>query len=569
MHDDSVLNAYNALCAARAPWEGWWDTLRHYVLPSRLHEGQSVPDAAETPHALGDTTAVEACQKLASGHMSYLCPGNEMWFKWSSSEPQASDEADAWYARCSEIANRELALSNFYTELHECFLDRVGLGTGSMFCGSTRKGHLLFRHVPCGQFVCAENDEGVIDTYMREFTFTPHQAVAQFGVKALGATARSMAENSRCEHEGSLRFLHVVRPREKRDSRRESARHMPWQSLYYSLDDNCVVEESGYREMPYMVTRFLKWGQSPYGLAPARLVYPDIRQAQFLNHILDMLGEVAAFPRILELANQVGEVDLRAGGRTLISPDSASLGFPREWATQGRYDVGMDRLRAKQEAINRAFFVPMLELWGERKSQLTAAEVYARENERVMLFSPSFTLFACDFRPLMERVFAQLFRMGKFPKPPASVLKADHRGELTVAEPHVVYQGRIAMVLRRMRAEGMERTLLRLQNMLPLDAQLADHVDTDKAFRLAARLDGVPEDVLRPEYRVQRMRREREEVANAAAAQAAGEQPATSVPVGDAGPPLPELLPGADEMPPRNPKRRRRPKYEQANLPLA
>lgn len=570
MQQDTILSSYQALCAARSPWEPWWNTLRRYVLPAGLHEEESVPDAANDSHALGDTTAVEACQKLAGGHMAYICPGNEMWFKWACPNPQAGDEADSWYALCSEIANRELALSNFYTELHECFLDRVGLGTGSLFCGNTRSGHLLFRHIPCGQFVCAENDEGVIDTYMREFTFTPHQAASLFGLKSLGPRARSLAENARSEHEGSLRFLHVVRPRTKRDPRRDSARHMPWQSIYYSLDDNCVIEEGGYREMPYMVTRFLKWGESPYGIAPARLVYPDIRQAQFLNRILDMLGEVAAFPRILELANQVGEVDLRAGGRTLISPDSASLGFPREWATQGRYDVGMDRLRTKQEAINRAFFVPMLELWGERKAQMTAAEVYARENERVMQFSPSFTLFTCDFRPLMERVFAQLCRLGKFPKPPASVLKADRRGELNVAEPHVVYQGRIAMVLRRVRAEGIERTLLRLQNMLPLEAQLADHVDLDKIFRLAARLDGVPEEVLHAEHRVKRMRKVREEAAEAAVAQAAGEPPAQSEPVGDAGPPLAELLPGAGTAPaPRKKRRAARPKYEQADLPLA
>ena len=580
MQQDSILSSYNALCAARAPWESWWNTLRHYVLPSRLHEEQSVPDASA--NALSDTTAVEACQKLAGGHMSYICPNNEMWFKWVSPTPQAADEAESWYARCSEIANRELALSNFYTELHECFLDRVALGTGSLFCGNTRDGRLLFRHIPCGQFVCAENDEGVIDTYMREFTFTPHQAASQYGLKALGPHAKELVANARSEHTACLRFLHVVRPREKRDPRRDTARHMPWQSLYYSLDDNCVVEESGYREMPYMVTRFLKWGESPYGLAPARLVYPDIRQSQFLNRILDMLGEVAAFPRILELANQVGEVDLRAGGRTLISPDSASLGFPREWATQGRYDVGMDRLRAKQESINRAFFIPMLELWEERKRQMTAAEVYARENERVMLFSPSFTLFTCDFRPLMERVFAQLFRMGKFPKPPASVVQVDGRGEPSIAEPHVVYQGRIAMVLRRIKSEGMERTLSRLQNMVGIDAQLADHVDLDAVLRLSARLDGVPEEVLRSEHRVKRMRKEREEQATAAAMAAAGKQPPAEEPSGDAGPPLAELLPGyapaaaaapQESAPPsptpaRKARREPRPRYQQADLPF-
>jgi hypothetical protein len=88
---------------------------------------------------------VEACQKLAGAHLSYITPGNELWFKWTSPDPAAGDEAQSWYNRCSEIANRELALSNFYTELHECFLDRVGLGTGSLYCGTTRSGRLLFQ----------------------------------------------------------------------------------------------------------------------------------------------------------------------------------------------------------------------------------------------------------------------------------------------------------------------------------------------------------------------------------------------------------------------------------------
>lgn len=515
---DPLLLSYNALRSRRTPWEGWWETLRHYVLPTRRQYESEAPTGSQR---LRDTTAVEACQKLASGHMSYMTPSNELWFKWESARPDAGDEVQAWYNRCSEIANRELALSNFYTELHECFLDRVGLGTGSMYCGTSRGGRLLFRHITCGQFVCAEDDEGRIDTYMREFCYTPHQAATQFGEKALGPKARAALANSGAIHTGSLRFLHVVRPREKRNRRRDNTRNMPYESLYYSLDDNTIVEESGYREMPYMVTRFLKWGEGPYGLAPAQLVYPDIQQAQFLNRILDMLGEVAAFPRILELASQVGEVDLRAGGRTVISAESASMGYPREWATQGRYDVGMDRLRQKQDSINRAFFIPMLELWNERKQQMTASEIYARENERVMLFSPSFTLFACDFQPFMERIFALLFRMGKFPQPPAGALHTDRQGEPTIDDPHVVYQGRIAMVMRRLQSEGIERTLQRLQALSAVEPTLADHVDMDATFRMAARLDGVPEQVLRPQAHVRRLRRRREEEAAASQQQLA------------------------------------------------
>ena len=71
----TILQSYQSLKAARAPWESWWDTLRHYVLPDRQHADSGF-DTAEAPaaHQLSDTTAVEACQKLASGHMSYITP---------------------------------------------------------------------------------------------------------------------------------------------------------------------------------------------------------------------------------------------------------------------------------------------------------------------------------------------------------------------------------------------------------------------------------------------------------------------------------------------------------------
>lgn len=530
MDIEPILSVYASLRDQRGPWESWWDSLRKHVLPRR--EGYSDdPAPSGGKFRLYDTTAVEACQKLASGHMSYMTPSNELWFKWSSPDPEPSDEAESWYNTCSEIANRALAASNFYTEIHECFLDRVALGTGSLYGGSTRSGHLMFKHIECGSFACAENDEGSVDTYFREFTLSPHQAEAQFGREKLGPKVREMLDQGKNLHSVRLRFLHAVRPRVKRNRRKDSALNMPYESLYISLDDRMVVEEGGYREFPYLVTRFLKWGTGPYGLSPARLVYPDIHQAQFLNRILDMLGEVAAYPRILELANQIGEVDMRAGGRTVITPEAASLGLPREWATKGSYDVGMDRLRQKQEAIRRAFFIPMLELWADDKRQLTAAEVYARENERILSFSPSFTLFVSDLQPMMMRIFAQLFRMGKFPKPPAAVVKSEG-GEDVVPEPGVVYQSKIAQIMRRIQSEGISRTLQRLNELAALAPELRDHIDLDQTFRMTARMDGIPESILRSTEDVEQLRARREEAMQANLAEEAGaeEVPATGAP---------------------------------------
>ncbi|MEG1507556.1 MAG: portal protein [Akkermansia sp.] len=513
-HLNQVMATYNSLKSQRAPWESWWDHLREYVLPRRIGDTKKMTlPQGEAFDRLYDTTAVEACQKLASGHMSYITPSHEVWFKWSAPDDDGGDEAEAWYNQCSEIALRELSVSNFYTEIHECYLDRVGLGTGSLYVGTGGDGHLLFTNIPCGQFACAENDEGRVDTYYREFTFTLHQAERMFGRKALGPKVNDMIQDGKDPYGTTLRFLHVVRPRAQRDRRKATAKNMAYESLYISLDDRCIVEEGGYHEFPYLVSRFLKWGEGPYGLAPGRLVYPAIHQVQFLNRILDTLGEVAAFPRILELANQIGEIDLRAGGRTVITPEAASLHLPKEWATQGRYDIGMDRLKQKQEEIQRAYYLPMLELWANRTATMTATEVSARENERVRMFSPSFTLFVSDLYPVMCRIFSLLFRMGRFPTPPRAVLRQAPGGEWEVGEPSVVYQSKIALILRRLQSEGIDRSLQRLSMMIQGSPDLGDHVDWDTCFRMSTRFDGAPERMLRPMREVRKIRKERETAA--------------------------------------------------------
>ena len=131
-----------------------------------------------------------------------------------------------------------------------------------------------------------------------------------------------------------------------------------------------------------------------------------------LERLLDTQAEVATFPRVLQLAGQNRQVDMRAGAITTVSPDEASLGFPREWGTQGRYDIGLDRIKAKEELIDQAYYVHMLNAISSVDRQMTATEINARESEKVLAFSPSFTLFISDFQPAMRRIISILYRKG-------------------------------------------------------------------------------------------------------------------------------------------------------------
>ena len=72
-------SVYKSLAAQRAPWETWWDRLRDYVLPRRLNrEGDVSLPNRDAMDRMTDTTAVEACQKLAAspGERTQL---NRLW----------------------------------------------------------------------------------------------------------------------------------------------------------------------------------------------------------------------------------------------------------------------------------------------------------------------------------------------------------------------------------------------------------------------------------------------------------------------------------------------------------
>ncbi|MFR1412061.1 MAG: portal protein [Akkermansia sp.] len=149
-------------------------------------------------------------QKLASGHMSYITPSHDVWFMVGSDDREAT-RREAWYNQCSKLPER-IVRFNFYTEIHECFLT-VALGP-KLFTGTSGRKAVVHQYSG-GQFACAENAEGRVDTYVREFAYTAHQARSMFGVKAWGPRLGKFwsAEATVCH---KLRFLRGARTRRSR-----------------------------------------------------------------------------------------------------------------------------------------------------------------------------------------------------------------------------------------------------------------------------------------------------------------------------------------------------------------
>lgn len=511
---DELVRLYNGLRKQRDELAKTWQFARWYLLPNRVDDLRFRP--SDFVGRVRNGAARMACARLAGAHMSHIVTSHEPWFKWIARPGDVAEEdveeANAWYGKCSDIALMELTRSNFYSEIYECFLDRVGMGTGSLYCGPGRSVRLLFKAISPEQ-VCGEvDDEGRVVVFVREMLLSAYDVADLFGKAALSeGMAADYHQGGAGMYEKKWVVLHVVRRAKKPKMGRG------WESFYVDQQGKRVMRREMEWEMPYMATRWKMNGTSFFGFAPWQDVEGEVRGVEEIEKDLEKARRVAIDPRILTAAKLVGEVDLRAGGKTLVDPDLLQEGgvlLPKEWAAVGDVSLSYKQLADKEQRIKDAFLVPMLELFAYdegKKGFPTATEVMARENQYLLQFFPSFVQFAYDVQPTLDRVFMVLYRAGVFPDPPDCVREDVIRNGSVVGtalkNPGVTYNNKVALVLKRIESDAFAAALREAVELGEAVPGLLDHLDVDRGMRARLRSLGVSEDSIRGNIEVEDMRR--------------------------------------------------------------
>lgn len=512
----------------RDPWMSTWQQLANYVQPrkNQITFKTSMP-AIDQSIDLFDTTAISSNMVLGAGQLQYVTPAAEPWCGLEIPEHllntpagQSTDLA-IWYQVCGEIILRELGRSNFYTEVHEFYLDRGGMGTSNLFCQEGKRQALNFSCQAIGTYCIAEDDEGYVDTVFREFKLSVRQAVQKWGKESMGPKVLE-CYNDRARRDEEHTYIHAVFPRSdsERDHLKIDGINKPVASVYVCIEDQCVVSNQGFDEMPYFTSRYLTWGEEVWGYCPSIDIISTIRQVNFIERQMDALAEISAFPRVLMPEHLEQSADLRAGGITVYDPQQQ--GKPEEWGTTGRYDIGQERVATKQDAIRKAYHVDLFELLAQQEKQMTAYETMQRVAEKLIQFSPTFGKLTTEFlSPLIQRLFGILYRGGYFPAPPAEAFAQTVHGAGLI-QPQIVFTSKIALAIKALQNHAFVEFMGIIGPLVNLNPDLLDNIDQDKAFVAIARNVGVPAAWMRGAKDIAQIRAQKAQAAQAqAAAQAA------------------------------------------------
>lgn len=513
-----------------------WRRLARHVMPSLLSAGDLQEAGDDGLPKEICSHAATAVLKLASAHSMLITPMSEHWFSYEAKPPgrEATDNEKKWFADATEIAHNELRKSNFYCVNIATTIDRI-FGTGVMLAENNKKGRLVFRHVPLGTFGGAEDADNAVDTVARRFKYTAHQAAEKFGVEVLDEQMKAAYDDPKLRFKQQFEVWHLCVPRDVASDGNTDNLHegtqMSWASVYISPRSQKVMLEEGYEEFPYLFTRFLKVGPRVFGKSPLQDIESVIKKYLELEESLNELTKKAAFPAVLTTADLTPEeLDLRAGGVTILTDKAIASNLPREWGSSGRINEAMLDKEEKKKEIDDALFVTQLQSVSSQERPMTATEVIQRKNEQLRTFSDTFTQFMADFRSMTERIFCLLYRAGKLPdKAPAWLFKKVGKGTnaYEILSPEVEYHGVLAKALDEGKQEGLMEALQVATQMFQAtqNSEWQDYYKPYECLRFLARSNNVPVECFRTQEEADEERRKREEaVAQAQAAEVALKQ---------------------------------------------
>ena len=484
-------------------WETLWQDLADYIMPrkSAITE-RKTHDVEGWTDSVFNNDAVHANNVSAAGSYDYLFAG-----RFFDCEPpqelKDKPRAKRWYRECAERMIADLAGSNFQTEIHEALLDRGGFGTCHLHLEEGEKSFYQFSNANVGKFYCEEDAEGFVNRIWILWERTACQIVEQFGEENCPKEVLTDYRDVQKKH-NQRNVIQSIKPRDK--SKRKSgsllADSKEIASIWTDEATKHIFRNSGYDDMPSFVSRYLKWGSDAYGYCPGIEILPTAKQLNFIEMVMDAQAEVTVFPRMLWPSNMPGNINVYAGGVTLVDPNNSSKqDYPKEWMTAGRLDEMDKRLERKKQAIDRAYHVDLFRMLAQRDRDMTAREVVERVAEKLVNFSPTYGRITTELvSPIVQRMFSMALKAGRFSEPPPEVVQFNKfTGDGFIPQPKITYISKIALALRALQNRNFQEYMSIMTPVFEAFPNAAIGVNWEQISKTVGENSGLPVEFMHTE----------------------------------------------------------------------
>lgn len=522
---------YEQLRSDRSRWDGAWKSLSELFLPDRYRSDTDTTawQAPKVQSRLVNSAGVLAMRTLAAGMQGGMTSPVRPWFRLTLKGNE--DEVPGvheWLDAVTQAMQSVFHQSNFYNAIHGLYADLGTFGTGLLIETADADG-LHFHLVRAGEYALDVNGRGEVDTFFRRMYLTARQIVDNWGRgDNVPNVVKQAAENPGGQ---SSRFdvIHAVFPRkDMKAGVRLGPQAKPYASVYFmpgglganAAGGDAVLDEGGYDMFPAFAPRWEVYGSDVYGRSPAMDVTSDCQMLQAMTKTLrEMQHKIADPPLVADASlkafgvrlapSSLNYVDTTRTGMTAVAP----IHQPEPGALQ----YTMQSIKDVEETVNNGLYVDLFRmLLDDDRRQITATEIQARQQEKMMLIGPVVERLHKELlEPLILRTFALMQEWGALPTPPP---------ELAAAELDVSFESVLAQAQRMMATSAIDQGLAFVAQAAQLNPEVLDTLDMDALGRTYLDRIGMPEACVRDEQAVEELRSQRAEAQAAAQQQAQAQQ---------------------------------------------
>lgn len=501
-----VVKRYERAKGERINWDEYWEDLAEFFIPNKDNVYGYKLTGERKFNRLFDSTSVHAVEMLSSSLHGMMTNSASVWFGLTTGRQDLDQDKEVaqYLQTCVRIITDTLNSSNFQEEIHETYLDLVGIGTTVLSMEEDDDAALRFKSSPIYETYIGENEKGEVDKLWKVRKYTLEQIRDEFGDDLLKEHVDLQLDfqSDRCRDKKYEVIFEILPERDD-----EGSKTGKWLGRWVLRKPEFVLKESTYHSWPFAVPRWTKLNSEVYGRSPSMKCLPDVKMLNSvmkatirgLQKTVDPPLMVPDNGFLLPIKTSPGSTNFyRTGMKDRIEP------FPNA----ARPDIGEDFMESIRQRIRETFFIDQLQLINQR--DMTATEVMQRTDERLRFLGPILGRLNNELlKPIIDRVFEVLDRQGKLPDPPQKL-----EG---LAELKINYTSQIAKAQKTGEANVLMKVLQAAGPIVQSQPDVMDNFDGDGTIQYLSTLFGLPHEMLRDMKVVKEVRQQRAQAQQQAA----------------------------------------------------
>jgi hypothetical protein len=544
-------------------WETWrphYLDIKNLFLPYRtrwLDDGGVPNRGNKKMQYIVDNCPLLALRTMQAGLMSGMTSPSRPWFRLRPDDDSVyeAEGVAEWCEQATDACHKILGKSNFYRAMPMFYSEIGAFGTAALGNYEVPFDPTL-KHQPvvnfitytCGEYLCSQNDQNVVDTFFRKFKWTVRQIIEKFVEDPYdpdspgweNISPATIAQWRARKWETWVDVIHVIEPNDRWEAGALGTKGMQSRSVYYELggDPNCLLGIKGYHNRPVKVARWDTNSDSVYGHSPAMYCLGDAKQLMVQQkRKMQAIDKQVEPPLIGDASLRRTTVSQLPGDITWVEIVGASPhGLKPLYEVKPEIAGMLQDLEETRKRIRAGMyedvFQMMRSLDDTLKAGITATEINARKQEQLLELGPLLDRLNGELlEPVIEDIFDLAVKRSKLawqylarnmPLPPnIEMFIPPPPKALQGVKLKIDYISILAQAVRVAEVQGINQITQYVLQLVEAKPEVMDKIDWDKAIDILSERTGVPPEMIKSDQVVADIRKAR---AKAQAAQQQAQQ---------------------------------------------